>query len=98
MYNKISKQFSVELADTNIMAYANRQFVFEETDLQTVVEQLNAIYEKKISLSENLKNCRLTVNFQNEDIDTIADIIAETLNLTVIPGEQIITLEGEGCD
>ncbi len=98
IYNKLSKEFSLEAADTNIMAYANRQFVFEETDLQTVVEQLNAIYEKKISISENLKSCRLTVNFENEDIDTIAEIIAETLNLKVIGGEQNITLEGEGCD
>lgn len=98
VYDKLSKKFISEQADTNVIAYATRQFVFEESDLQQVVDQLNAIYEKKIRIGDNLKQCRVTVNFNNEDIDTIADILAETLNLRITSTESEITLEGEGCE
>lgn len=98
IYNKLSKQFITEQADTNVVAYATRQFVFEESDLQHVAEQLNAIYDKKIKIGNNIKSCRVTVNFNNEDIDTIAEILAETLNLSLTSTETEITLEGEGCE
>lgn len=98
VYNKLSKQFIAEQADTNVVAYATRQFVFEESDLQHVAEQLNAIYDKKIKIGTNIKGCRVTVNFNNEDIDTIAEILAETLNLRLTSTETEITLEGEGCE
>lgn len=98
VYDKISKSFTLQLADTNVIAYQTRQFVFEESDLQQVVEQLNAIYEKKIRISEKLKACKVTVNFNNEEIDTIAEILAETLNLQITSSANEISLEGDGCE
>lgn len=98
VYDKISKSFTLQQADTNVIAYQTRQFVFEESDLQSVVDQLNAIYEKKIKISEKLKTCKVTVNFTNEEIDTIAEILAETLNLQITSSEDEISLEGDGCE
>ncbi|NBW35294.1 MAG: DUF4974 domain-containing protein [Cytophagia bacterium] len=98
VYDKISKSFTLQNADTNVIAYQTRQFVFEERDLQQVVEELNAIYEKKIRISEKLKTCKVTVNFNNEEIDTIAEILAETLNLKITTSSNEINLEGEGCE
>lgn len=98
IYNKQSKTFIKEQADTNVLSYATKLFVFEETDLRSVVEQLNAIYEKKISIGKNLESCRVTVNFQNEEIETIAEILAETLNLRIRTTTDEIMLEGEGCE
>lgn len=98
IYNKQTRTFIKERADTNVVSYATKLFVFEETDLQTVVEQLNAIYEKKIILGKNLEQCRVTVNFQNEEIETIAEILAETLNLRISTTATEIMLEGEGCE
>ncbi|GCC51235.1 DUF4974 domain-containing protein [Chryseotalea sanaruensis] len=98
VYDKISKSFTLQQADTNVIAYQTRQFVFEESDLQSVVDQLNAIYEKKIKISEKLKTCKVTVNFNNEDIDTIVEILAETLNLKIIETANEISLEGDGCE
>lgn len=98
VYNKQSREFMLEQADTNVVSYATKQFVFEESPLEEVVEQLNAIYEKKIKISENIKTCRVTVNFNNEDIETIAEILAETLNLRIAATDAEITLEGEGCE
>lgn len=98
IYNKQSRKFEKVQADTNVVSYATKQFVFEESPLEEVVEQLNAIYEKKIKISENIKACRVTVNFNNEDIETIAEILAETLNLRIAATDAEITLEGEGCE
>jgi transmembrane sensor len=98
VYNKLANSFSLAQADTNVLAYQNRQFVFEERDLQTVIEQLNAIYQKKIKISEALKTCSVTVSFYNEEIETIAEILAETLNLRLRVADDEIMLEGEGCE
>jgi len=98
IYDKISKKFTVEQADTNVLAYRTGLFVFEDSDLQSVVDNLNAIYDKKIRIAENLKTCRVTVTFKNEEIETIAEILAETLNLELSIAENEITLEGGGCE
>lgn len=98
IYNKQTRTFVKEQADTNVISYATKLFVFEETDLLSVVEQLNAIYDKKITLGKNLERCRVTVNFQNEEIETIAEILAETLNLRISTTATEIMLEGEGCE
>lgn len=98
IYDKLEKKFMIEEPDTNVTAYATRIFIFEDNDLETIVDQLNAIYEKKIKIADNLKACRVTVNFNNEDIQTIAEIIAETLNLKVSETENEILLNGEGCE
>jgi transmembrane sensor len=66
--------------------------------LQTVIEQLNANYQKKIKISEALKTCSVTVSFDNEEIETIAEILAETLNLRLRVADDEIMLEGEGCE
>lgn len=98
VYDKLKRKFVAEQADTNVLSYKTRNFIFENNDLASVVEHLNAIYEKKIRIADNLKTCRVTVSFHNEDIETIADILAETLSLTIKNTENEIILEGNGCD
>jgi transmembrane sensor len=98
VYNKLSKKFTVGQADSNVLAYKTGQFVFEDSDLQTVEDHLNSIYDKKIRIGENLKACRVTVTFKNETIETIAEILAETLALKLSIKENQIILEGEGCE
>jgi transmembrane sensor len=98
IYNKTTKKFTIEQPEENVLAYKTKFFSFSNTDLRSAVDALNSVYDKKIVLSENLYNCRLTVSFNQEDIDEIAAVMAETLGLTLnnSPGE--IKLEGQGCD
>ncbi len=98
IYNKTTKTFTVEQPEENVLAYKTKFFSFSATDLRTVVEALNNVYDKKIVLGENLYNCHLTVSFNNEDINEIASIIAETLGLTLKKSESEIRLEGSGCE
>jgi transmembrane sensor len=98
IYNRTTKNFSIEQPEENVLAYKTKFFSFSDTDLRTAVMALNKVYDKKIVLSENLYNCRLTVSFNNEDVDEIAAVMAETLGLTIQNSGSEIRLEGSGCE
>jgi len=100
IYNKSLKEFSrLVKADTNILAYKTKIFNFKNTELKKAIEMINEIYDSKIKLSNPvIGNCRLTVNFNNDKIDDIADIIAETLGLTVEKKGEEFILSGNGCN
>lgn len=97
IYDKTTKTFNVEKAEENVLAYKTRSFVFNNTDLQSIVLALNNVYDKKIVLDQKLYNCHLTVSFNNEDIDEIVAVIAETLGLRTAQSANEIRLEGPGC-
>ncbi|HRJ31230.1 MAG TPA: FecR domain-containing protein [Cyclobacteriaceae bacterium] len=97
LYDKSAKQFSKAEADPNVIAYKTLLFTFNDIDLKSAAEQLGSVYNRKIVVSANIENCRVTVDFENEDLDTILSVIAETLNLTVTNNENEIVLTGDGC-
>ncbi|MBX2964050.1 MAG: DUF4974 domain-containing protein [Cyclobacteriaceae bacterium] len=97
LYDKSTKQFSKVEADPNVIAYKTLEFIFDDVALSDAVNQLSDIYNRKIVVAENLKTCRLTVSFTNEDLETILGIIAETLNLTITTSGTDIILNGDGC-
>ena len=98
IYNKATKEFTIEQPEENVLAYKTKFFSFSNTDLRAAVEALNNVYDKKIVLGENLSNCRLTVSFNQEDIDEIAAVMAETLGLTLKNSATEIRLDGQGCE
>jgi ferric-dicitrate binding protein FerR (iron transport regulator) len=98
VYDKTTKQFSLAKPESNVLSYKTKVFSFDGTSLGEVVNELNEVYEKKIVLADHLKNCRLTVYFNNEDIDEIVSVIAETLNLSVTKTDKEILLEGTACE
>lgn len=100
IYTKRGKVFTkLARADTNALAYKTGVFSFHSTDLRSVIDRINEVYDSHIQLEdEQLGNCRLTATFRNEDIETVVEIIAETMGLTAErKGEQII-LNGQGCE
>ncbi|MBX2913846.1 MAG: FecR domain-containing protein [Cyclobacteriaceae bacterium] len=99
IYSKRNKIFQrIEKPDTNILAYKTKVFSFNNTDLKSVVALLNEVYNVKIVLAnKKLFDCRLTANYKEDDPAIIAEVIAETMNLTLIrKGEELI-LDGDGC-
>lgn len=98
VYNKKDKTFAIDAPESNVLAYKTKFFSFSNTDLGSVVEALNEVYEKKLVISDNLKSCPLTVSFNNEDISEIALIIGETLGLQIKETDKEIRLEGEACE
>ncbi len=97
-YDKISNTFSKEEADPNVDSYSSRSFSYFNQDLASVVDQLSEVYQTNIILAGNIGACRLTVEFENEDLDTILSIISETLNLDITKSGNEITLSGTACN
>ena len=100
IYNKSIKEFSrIAKLDTNALAYKTKIFCFNNTELQTAVEMLNSVYDSHITLAnKEIGHCRLTVNFNNDKIEDIVDIIAETMGFTATRKEKEWVLEGNGCE
>jgi transmembrane sensor len=100
IYSKRNKKFyRIDKPDTNELAYKTKVFSFNNTDLRSVVNLLNEVYSSKIKLAnEKLYNCRLTANFKEDNASIIAEVIAETMGLTLTRVDDEIILDGKGCD
>lgn len=98
-YNSETNVFVKSLSeDKNITAYNDKIFVFDNTELQVIVKLLNEVYSQNIVFqNDDLKKCRLTASFNNETLDSILGVIAETLQLQVNKTETEIKLNGNGC-
>lgn len=99
IYSKRTKEFyRIEKPDTNALAYKTKVFSFNNTELRSVVSLLNEVYNSKITLgNEVIQSCRLTANFKEDNAEIIAEVIAETMGLTLTKkGDQLI-LNGAGC-
>ena len=82
----------------NLYSYATQRLVFNDATLAQVIHDLEDSYPYTFELkNRSLENCRLTANFYKDDIDKIVNLVAETLNLTVLKDGRHFTLEGEGC-
>ena len=99
IYSKRNKMFyRIEKPDTNILAYKTKVFSFNNTDLKSVVELLNEVYNSKIVLAnKKLFDCRLTANYKEDNPAIIAEVIAETMNLTLTRKGGELILDGDGC-
>jgi transmembrane sensor len=95
VYNKITKQFSVDMPEANVTSYKTKVFAFNNVPLHEAVRQLNNVYDKKVFVSESVKDCALTTDFNNIPIDEIVAIIQESNpGLTVKETEEGIFLDG----
>jgi transmembrane sensor len=96
-YDKRSKTFTLLKPAVNETAYKTRIFAFTDSELSEIVSSLNDVYDKKIEINDSIAACRVSVNFHNDDINEIAEIIAETLGLRITQTGSVIRLEGPGC-
>lgn len=82
----------------NALAYKTRVLLFENTPLSEVVEALNHTYGANLTLARALRTCPLTATFDNEPLDTILGVLADTYRLRIERGPNgRIAIEGEGC-
>ncbi|MDZ7646943.1 MAG: FecR domain-containing protein [Cytophagales bacterium] len=100
IYSKRNKAFyRVDKPDTNALAYKTKVFSFNNTDLRSVINLLNDVYDSNIILAtEKIYSCRLTANFKEDNASIIAEVIAETMGLTLTRKNDEIILDGKGCD
>ena len=97
IYDKRSREFETALADTNVVAFKTRSFQFSEQSLSEVIKLVSEVYRQKIRLEGPIADCKITVGFENEDLDTLLDILAETMGLEIQKSPDEIVLSGDGC-
>lgn len=91
--------FMIPGADPNDEAYRTGDLVFNNAGLDAVVRRLNEYYDAKIELKNpELARCRITVSFHNDTLETVIDVIAETLHLQVEKDGKRILLDGKACE
>jgi len=84
---------------SNPSAWANHQFEFDDAPLSEVIPLLEKNYGVKITLTNKaLENCRLHVRYNNETIERIIFLLAETFSLEIKQLDGQYYLNGAGCD
>lgn len=81
-------------------AWGDRILQFEDASLGEVVLRLEQLFAVRIELGNaRLARCRLTATFEQEPIERILEVIAETYGLTVTRAkDNSYVLQGDGCD
>lgn len=71
---------------------------FAHSSLNDVVMKLNTLYNTTIVLeNDNLKNCIITTQFNQEDLETVLGIITETLGLSYEKTPTGYLIKGQSC-
>lgn len=101
VYNKTTQK--LEAANDSSTAteiyWMNKELIFDGIRLGQVTNILESVYEVDIVITEETsKNCLLTTNFQNANIDQIMEVIAVTFDLELEKTEQGFTLNGVSCE
>ncbi|WP_276501266.1 FecR domain-containing protein [Terrimonas pollutisoli] len=100
---RAGEQTSLVNADTSLQKqetedklynyYVSKTFVCDNTPLWKLIEKLNEAYDVNIRIEkESLRKLPLTVTFDQESLDTILDIIGQTLMIKVSKKENEIIL------
>ena len=93
--NMISK---VDNNDINFMAWKTRKIVFNDVDLDVVIQTVNKLYDSQITFSTDVgKNCKVTVSFDNQSIEAILSVLELTLDLEYKKTGDVIEVVKTGC-
>jgi transmembrane sensor len=74
--------------------YQSKEFVCDNTPLWRLVEVLNEAYGSNVVIArDELRNLRLNTTFNNESLENVLSIIAQTFQLQVVKKENQIILQ-----
>ncbi len=83
----------------NYMAWKTHKIIFDNDNLSKVVETIGEVYHQKLVLTnDNIANCTITTDFEEEDIETVLKVLESTLDVTIEQKNHIYYLSGEGCE
>jgi ferric-dicitrate binding protein FerR (iron transport regulator) len=79
--------------------WGDRVLQFDQAPMDLVVERLQQRYGLELELANAaIARCRLTATFEDEPVDTVLQVIADTFGLRVVhTGPDRYRFEGDGC-
>lgn len=82
----------------NYMAWKTRVLVFDNETLAQVANTLQNVYQTPVKLADpHLSGCRVTASFKDQSLQSVLQVLKETLNIKVKENGKIIELSGNGC-
>lgn len=99
IYNKQNRTTRKELeANLNDIAWRTMVIELDETPMWIVKEILESTYHVQIDLADNIKNCPVTAEFDNDNLTVVLKIIIQSLENTKFKsdGKKVI-ITGKGC-
>lgn len=82
----------------NELAWRTRKLTFRNASLEKVCRQLTRTYNQLVTIEgESLKNCRISVTFENQSLESALNVISETLMVQVDRRGNEYYLTGNGC-
>jgi transmembrane sensor len=93
--NLISKSTNT---DANYMAWKTRVLVFDNETLAEVANTLQNVYQTPVFLANSqLSGCRVTATFNNQSLESVLQVLKETLELQVKKEGNRIEISGKRC-
>jgi len=98
-YNQTNQKLTSSLNDdVNYLSWQTHEIIFEETSLSRVIETLNKTYGSHLVLSSNVSDsCVVTVSFSNQSLESVLNVLKNTLNLEYSVKGNVIEITAPGC-
>jgi len=83
--------------DMNDLAWKTRIMDFRNTPLSEVADILGSTYHIPIDVDPAIKDCSLTVHFENQELESVFKVLQSTLDLTITRKGNRAIITGKGC-
>ncbi|MFZ4549696.1 MAG: FecR family protein [Bacteroidales bacterium] len=84
--------------DPNYMAWKTLILKFENENLAQVISTLQKVYQTPILLSDTqLAGCRVTASFNNQTLESVLEVLKQTLDLQISQKGNVKEVAGKGC-
>jgi transmembrane sensor len=89
-----------EPENPNYLTWKTKVFSFKDRSLETVCNELESVYDVKFEfVNPTLKSCRLSVAFENQEIDAILKVLTATFDgITFTRDNKTIRIDGKSCN
>lgn len=96
--NETGKILEQEAENITIDFWRTKVLKFRDARLDVVASALTEIYKVQFVFNNpNIKNCRLTFEFPDMEVEEVLDIIAMTFDLKFTKKETTYFVDGDGC-
>lgn len=98
-YRSTELLVKIESANTGMHNYwRTKTLAFKGATVSEAINAIQKIYDVKVNLSNpDIANCKINVDFEDEKIEHVLEIIGETLNLVWSNQGDAYLLAGYGC-
>jgi transmembrane sensor len=98
IFNPVTEEVSKAMSiDPNDFSWKTGIMEFKNSSLGEVTGVLQNTYHIPISVDTSVINCTITVRFENQDADSVLNVLKSTLDLNITRKGKRILITGDGC-